>query len=54
MRAISYVSGEVADLFLEVELLMSDRVVQLHLHHHTLLADHRVHNRHCLCEIIGT
>jgi hypothetical protein len=48
MRRISYVRGEVADLFLKVELLMSDGVIELHLHHHSFLAYHRVNNRHGL------
>ena len=40
----SYISGEVGHLLLEVEFLISNRVVELDLHHDWLLPHHRVHN----------
>jgi hypothetical protein len=45
---LSHVGGEVADLFLEVELLVADGVVELQLHDDAFLADHRVDDVHGL------
>lgn len=46
--SISYIGWEVADLFLEGQVLMVHRIQQLHLHHNSLLTHHRVYNYHCL------
>lgn len=42
----SDVGGEVADLFFEVELLVAHAVADFHLHDHSLLSYHRVHDDH--------
>ena len=44
----SYCCWEVCDLLLEGELLVADGIGELQLHHHALLADHGVHDCHCL------
>ena len=47
-RLSSYDGGEVADLLLEVVLLVSDGIAQFQFHDDGLLADHRIDHKHGL------